>query len=37
MDSIKDVVKISKELFDKGLVTGKAGNISIRYDKDAPT
>lgn len=35
MDSIKDVVKISKELFDKGLVTGKAGNISIRYNKDS--
>ncbi len=33
-NTIKEVVSISKKLFDEGLVTGKAGNISIRYEKD---
>lgn len=33
-NTINDIVSISKKLFDDGLVTGKAGNISIRYEED---
>lgn len=32
--NIDEVIKISNEIYDKGLVSGKAGNISVRFKSE---
>ena len=29
--SVKEIIEVSKEIYDKGLVSGKSGNISVRF------
>ena len=29
--NIEEIISVSKEIFEKGLVSGKAGNISVRF------
>lgn len=33
-DYIAEVISVSNEIYDKGLVSGKSGNISVRFTKD---
>ena len=30
--NIAEIIKVSKEIYNKGLVSGKAGNISVKYN-----
>ena len=32
--NIDEIIKTSNEIYDKGLVSGKSGNISVRFKKE---
>lgn len=32
--NIAEIIEVSNEVYDKGLVSGKSGNISVRFKKD---
>ena len=33
-DDVKSIIKVSREIYDKSLVSGKAGNISVRFSSN---
>ena len=33
-ENIQEIIDVSKEIYDKGLVSGKAGNISVRFGEN---